>query len=86
MTIWKYELKTIDEQTIDMPFDAKALCVDVQYGKPCMWAMVNPSRPKVARRVWIRGTGHDFEEPVGTYIGSFQLLDGRFVGHVFIAD
>lgn len=63
-----------------------------------LWALVDPTAEKKPRHIFIHGTGMDIEEaeavasmvkglPVSggatTYIGTFQLLGGNFVGHVF---
>lgn len=82
--IWKFELRIDDALTLTMPQGSRLLSVQVQAGKPCLWAMVDPSRPRVSRRLAIRGTGHSCDslthELVG-FVGTFQL--GAFVGHLF---
>ncbi len=83
--IWKYPLALEHEQTITMPENAMVLTVQTQGEVPCIWALVNPMNPVVPRRFKIHGTGHELEpgEKVGMYIGSFQLQEGIFVGHLF---
>ena len=80
-TIYKYELAQAETQTIDMPEGAKVLTVQVQRGCPCLWALVESTNPLVARHFRIYGTGHSFVH--GEYIGSFQLMGGDLVFHVF---
>jgi hypothetical protein len=83
--IWKYPLDVVDEQDIFMPGGAKPLCVQLQHGKPCLWALVDPSRAEVARTVFIFGTGNPAPVAgVTNYVGTFQQADGRLVWHVFI--
>lgn len=85
--IWKYPLEVVDEQIIQMPGHASIVSVQVQYGTPCLWAVVNPATARAqsqrGRKIRIVGTGHDFDASNLKYIGTFQLLDGKFVGHVF---
>ena len=81
-TIWKYTLKIADEQEVDMPSGAGILCVQMQHGTLCLWAVADPDhdvRPHVIR---IRGTGHRVEPGIGKYIGTAQDSMG-LVWHVF---
>lgn len=74
----------MDSQTIAMPKDAKILTVQLQDGKPCIWAMVNPEQPEVKRTIATYGTGHEVKSPNKlTYIGAYQLRNGALVYHVF---
>ena len=88
-TIWKYQLETIDNQSIEIPINAKILTVQMQENIPCLWALVDPSAGKEIRHVEIFGTGHpiSYDHPgERNYIGSYQLisLDGEcLVFHVF---
>ena len=84
MRIWKFPLKLEDEQEVDMPSLACVLCVQVQDEIPCLWALVDEACPHVRRIVHIRGTGHIADGmEMAQYVGTFQLLGGIFVGHVF---
>jgi len=83
-SIWKYQLETTDEQLVEMPHGAQGLSVEVQYGAPCLWALVNPKAQKEFRRVRIYVTGHPVPENDDIYVGSYQLHGGSLVGHVFI--
>ena len=85
-TIWKFELETIDRQTVDLPKCAEILTVQTQRERPCLWAMVNPGADKEPRKFEIYGTGHivpyDLVED-RKYIGTFQLQEGDLVFHLF---
>ena len=84
--IWKYSLQVTDEQVIDMPKGASLLTVQVQGEMACLWAIVEPSMPMEKRTFVVVGTGHekDFDFfDVLTYIGTFQMVQGAFIGHVF---
>jgi len=80
-TIWKWTLNP--ETTIDMPCGAELLAVQVQHGEPCLWALVSPSSAKCRRTFRVYGTGHDMPDEPGQHVGTFQLLDGAMVFHVF---
>ncbi len=84
MQIFKYQLEMEDVVWIDMPAEAEILTMQTQYDIPCIWALVDPDRPIRPRKFRILGTGHVVPqtEPL-KYIGTFQLLNGQFIGHVF---
>lgn len=84
-TIFKYPLSVIDEQEISMPVSARILCVQVQRGVPCLWALVDPDDSQTPRSIRIVGTGHPIRWGAGIehYIGTFQALEGALVFHVF---
>lgn len=84
--IYKYELKIVNEQLIEMPYGSEILCVQMQNDKPWIWAIFDME--KVAgeisynyKTICIIGTGALMENKGLKYIGTFQ--DKNFVGHVF---
>lgn len=82
--IYKYELPELGAWiTMHMPDGAQPLCVQVQHGKPYMWARITVGSPPVMHHFRIAGTGHDLGSNVGSHIGSFQLDGGALVFHVF---
>ena len=90
-TIWKYPIEIQDRQTIKMPRGAAILCCQVQKGVPCIWAFVDSAVKEMSERIIrIFGTGlpitrdrcEGWPWPF-RYIGTFQTLNGDFVGHVF---
>lgn len=82
-TIWKYQLTTTDTQTISMPAGARILCAQLQHGTPNLWAEVDPAAPPEPRTIRIYGTGNPAPDKPGQYVGTYQLYDGAFVGHVY---
>ena len=85
-TIWKFELETTDNQTIEMPVNAEILTVQTQNETPCMWALVDPTEKKEKRFIEVFGTGHDVHYDMGVsrnYLGTYQLHGGSLVFHVF---
>lgn len=81
--IWKYTLAVKPLQNISMPGGARILSVQTQGEQPQVWALCDPAAEAEMRHFQIFGTGHDIEGVVGMYLGSFQLQEGNFVGHVF---
>ena len=82
-TVWKYQFLVVDDLVVNMPEGAQVLSVQVQGIEPCIWALVDPDAPLVERRLHVRGTGHPFVGNEGRFVGTFQMLRGRFVGHLF---
>ena len=80
--VWKYEIQVEDEFTVEMPRLAQVIHVAVQDNRPCMWALVNPAQPPTTRTFHVHGTGHRVD-PQMVHLGSFLLLGGNFVGHLF---
>lgn len=82
--IWKFKLNIeTTPNTIAMPSGAKILSVQAQDGEPVLWALCDPEAKKANRTFVIVGTGHLVPENAGQYIGTFQLPEYVFVGHVF---
>lgn len=82
--IWKYPLEQIaDTIGIDMPKGAEILTLQMQNSEPCIWAFVNPEAKKEKRFFRIIGTGHLIEPEERKYIGTFQLMSGALVFHLY---
>lgn len=82
--IWKFMLQSEDLQQISMPKGAQILCVQVQHGMPHLWAIVDIAAMHEMRAFWIIGTGHQHEVvPIKNYIGTYQLMGGDLIFHVF---
>lgn len=85
-TIYKYPLghaSSVGSFTLDMKEGAEILTVQLQDGKACVWAVVDPKAPVVARTLAIVGTGRRMPEGEVDYINTFQLVDMGLVWHLF---
>lgn len=82
LTIYKYPLVVEDEQSIQLPDDAKILTIQIQNGQPFLWVLLDNQLPSNPRKILIRGTGHD-SHGVGKYISTFQMHGGSLVFHAF---
>jgi hypothetical protein len=82
-SIWKFPLEIKGLQLQPMPEGAKILCVETQNGQPCIWAMVDESAPTEIRTIEVFGTGHPIPRGEREYIGTFQMMVGGLVYHVF---
>lgn len=84
--IWKWEIDVKVGGEIEVPSDFRPLYVAVQDGVPCLWAEVDPQGKKMKMLVHVFGTGQPMPYARALYVGSFQLLDGAFVGHVYVGE
>lgn len=84
MTIWKFPIEVADSQELSMPVGAEILCIQVQHERPTIWAQTSGSSCSGLESKTIRtfATGQLFDAP-GPYVGTYQLGNGQFVGHVF---
>jgi hypothetical protein len=83
-TIHKYQIHPAERFVLKMPEDAEILCVQMQDKRPCLWARVDLDDENVGRFFRIVGTGQALPaDKLLSYVGSFQMYDGQFVGHLF---
>jgi len=82
--VWKFAI-TMEPQ-VEMPAGAVLLHVDVQDGRPFVWARVDPEAPTVKWWLPVYGTGHPLDADGLPYVGTFHLdSDLALVFHVFDA-
>lgn len=82
--VYKYQLPLQDNFQLHLPEGARCLSVQVQYGTPCLWALVNPEAPVEKRQFRMAGTGHPIELVESlSFIDTFQLEGGSLIFHVF---
>lgn len=82
-TIYKYPIPIIDDFTLDLPGGARILDVQIQDGKPCIWAIVDTELPPIRRWFRLAGTGHPLDKVHLIHVGTFQLKGGALVFHLF---
>lgn len=70
---------------VAMPMTLRPLTLQLQDGRPTLWAIVDPKAPCVDRLVTIVGTGHDLGDYVQQhdYLGTVQDARG-FAWHYFL--
>lgn len=87
MMIWKQEIPIEGSFSLQLPRDAQILCVQTQEGKPCIWFSFEKPEPREPRAFVLGTTGPeiDFDKRVYSYVGTFQLNGGKFIGHLFAA-
>jgi hypothetical protein len=79
--IWKFEI-TYGTNTVSMPRHARILSCAFQGQQLMIWAVVVPGNPKVARTIFVSGTGHPHEHDLrGPFVGTAFI--GSLVFHVF---
>ena len=83
-SIFKYQLEVTGWQEVEIREGSKILCVQVQHGILCLWAMVDPHKSEMETvAIEIFGTGSTIPDGRRDYIGTAQMADGKLVWHVF---
>ena len=80
--IYKFQLELTDTQSIAIPRDAQILSCQMQHGRLCLWALVDPSQPIEARYFDIFGTGSPYECESGKHAFISTVQDSGLVWHV----
>ncbi len=84
MTIWKFPLRTLGQQTVKMPMGAEILTCQMQGSQPCLWALVDPEEQIENRTIFVFGTGHKVDDKYRiSYVATIQIDGGSLIFHVF---
>lgn len=84
MKIYKYPIAISENFTILMPLGAEILSFQAQNDILNIWAAVWPNSSFEERKFSLLGTGFDIDmDLVKKFIGTVQVMDGRFVWHLF---
>lgn len=81
--IFKYELDSVTRQTIIMPEGATILSAQVQNGRLCLWASVDPDGGPDHREFVLVGTGDDAPPEPSKHLATIQVSGGSVVLHLF---
>lgn len=81
--VWKFPLKPTGVQKIRMPRDSTILTVQKQGQFLSLWALVETDKEPVDRLFIIAMSGKPLPDKINRYIGTFQIPEQNFVGHVF---
>lgn len=82
LTVHKYPAR-LGSFDLHLPEGARVLTIQMQHDQPQLWALVDPHAELVPREFLAIGSGHQIEEELLTYIGTFQQDGGAFVWHLF---
>lgn len=86
-TIWKFEIPRFKQFYLKMQIGAEFLTVQLQYGIPVIWALVDPEAEMESVEFIVYGTGMDIHQPgdnlQNKYIGTWQANGGSAVHHLF---
>ncbi len=84
--VWKFPIQVADEQIINIPLGATLLTVQVCRGEVCIWALVDTAEKPSSVKIITHGTGHPADDVwnAANYIGTYQIQQGEFVGHVWV--
>lgn len=80
-TIYKYQLKTTEQQTITTPVGSEILSLQIQNDNPCLWVKVDTNNEVGDRTFATFGTGYPLPDNPMEFVGTYQT--GEFVFHVF---
>ena len=80
--IFKYELRVMGLNQLEIPKGHQVLTVQMQKGIMCLWVLVDPEETTQEIRIVVVGTGHPIESNLH-YIGTVQQLGGSLMWHVF---
>lgn len=85
MQILKYPLNGNVVQCVAMPQGARVLSLQMQGDLPHLWALCDEAAPTEPRMFCTYGPQQHLPENIGAkhFIGTYQLLDGALVLHVF---
>jgi hypothetical protein len=81
--IFKYPIPVADEFFLQLSVFAEILTVQLQKSEPQIWVLIDPDDPKYERKFHLYGTGMSISNDPHVYIGSFQMLQGALVYHLF---
>jgi len=83
--IFKYNLKTLDEQRLKLPKGSKILSVTEQYNEIILYAMVDDDVTETETySIIIHGTGHIVTKAQNyEFIDTVKLMDGQLMFHLF---
>ncbi len=79
-TVVKFPLAVAPETRLEIPDGAQVLAVAWHDRIPCLWALVDPEKPRVARTIKRCQEGHSVDD-AGAYVGMITL--GSYVYHFF---
>lgn len=81
MIIYKYQLKTDEENKIELPVGSQVIHVNQQNDIPCIWVLLADNTEKEVRNFFCIVTGMEFTAQ--KYWGTCHINSGKFVLHVF---
>ena len=79
--VWKFPIEP--RRGVVMPTGATIIAVGAQDDDLVAWATVEPEAAPQIRRLIVLGTGHQFDGPLGRFLGTVQMSGPRTAGLVF---
>lgn len=86
MMVFKYafDASVLSTQQFSMPMGSKFLSLQTQYGVPTMWWLCPVDALAFEQRIFVTlPTGPPGTDVPLYYVGTYQLVEVNFVGHVF---
>jgi len=83
-TVWKFPVSLDDVFVVSLPKGAKPLSVQDQAGDVQMWCLCDSDESVYENRAFrLSGTGHPIPQKIIAFVGTFQILGGSLVFHLF---
>ena len=82
--IFKYELSFENRTFLKMPEKSEIMDIQIQNGKPVMWAMVEPDSREIEVKINIYGTGWTIDHLATKDEYLATICDGELVFHFFM--
>lgn len=86
LMVYKYafDAAVLRSQTFSIPVGSSFLTLQQQYGVPTMWWLCPADTQDFEQRTFVTlPTGPPGTDVQLYYVGTYQLVEGNFVGHVF---
>jgi len=81
--IYKYQIRAIGVNDIQLPKGSKILTVMGQNDNVIMWVELNEGAEMEERSFVIRATGERFKKENDIYIGTASVMNGGLIWHVY---
>ncbi len=82
--VWKFNVPCVDFFELEMPVGSQPLSVQVQFDDVQLWCLCDPNEVVIEKRTFrLAGTGHPIDTLNLAFIGTFQMLNGNLVLHLF---
>ena len=81
--IWKFSIPAKDTFDLVLKEGAQVLTVQVQEEEPYIWVLLDPDAPDEAASFLLIPTGKALPDVPVSYVGTFQVLEGAGVFHLF---
>lgn len=83
-TIQKLQIKMFGQTEVKIPRGSSFLDIQILHRDLVAWVFIDPNAPIEECLLTMFMDGENMPDYPGYYLGTFQLDDGTFVGHIFM--